>query len=198
MTVETVIEYLNKNVRNAQLIMKQAVKSLARTAAGLQVWLSFAECDFYRAGFVARSNRTAGFRPSLESIRRRVRGVPQVVNLRYLKRCEVMKKRIFVMSTLAAVMFLAATCDVRPGRRDAGAGSRAVIRTWRRSRCITSRRRVSISSCAKRTWRLWYRCEEIIAGNPTFAKIDEVLYLAGKSSLNLAEGKGKTGAEPYT
>jgi 5'-methylthioadenosine phosphorylase len=29
-TVETVIEYLNKNVRNAQLIMKQAVKSLAR------------------------------------------------------------------------------------------------------------------------------------------------------------------------
>ena len=28
-TVETVIEYLNKNVRNAQLIMKQAVKSLA-------------------------------------------------------------------------------------------------------------------------------------------------------------------------
>ena len=29
-TVDTVIEYLNKNVRNAQLIMKQAVKSLAR------------------------------------------------------------------------------------------------------------------------------------------------------------------------
>ena len=29
-TVETVIEYLNKNVRNAQLIMKQAVKSLAQ------------------------------------------------------------------------------------------------------------------------------------------------------------------------
>jgi len=29
-TVETVIEYLNKNVRNAQLIMRQAVKSLAQ------------------------------------------------------------------------------------------------------------------------------------------------------------------------
>ena len=28
-TVETVIEYLNKNVRNAQLIMKSAVKSLS-------------------------------------------------------------------------------------------------------------------------------------------------------------------------
>jgi 5'-methylthioadenosine phosphorylase len=33
-TVETVIEYLNKNVRNAQLIMKQAVKSLARLPRG--------------------------------------------------------------------------------------------------------------------------------------------------------------------
>jgi outer membrane protein assembly factor BamD (BamD/ComL family) len=35
------------------------------------------------------------------------------------------------------------------------------------------------------------RCEEIIAGNPTFSKIDEVLFMAGESSLNLAEGKGK-------
>ena len=35
------------------------------------------------------------------------------------------------------------------------------------------------------------RCEEIIAGNPTFAKIDEVLYIAGQSSLFLAENKGK-------
>src|SRR5712692_1222072 len=35
------------------------------------------------------------------------------------------------------------------------------------------------------------RCEEIIAGNPTFAKIDEVLFMAGESSLRLAENKGK-------
>ena len=35
------------------------------------------------------------------------------------------------------------------------------------------------------------RCEEIIAGNPTFSRIDEVLYIAGMSSLRLAEGKGK-------
>ena len=35
------------------------------------------------------------------------------------------------------------------------------------------------------------RCEEIIAGNPTFSKIDEVLYIAGKSNLFLSEGKGK-------
>jgi hypothetical protein len=35
------------------------------------------------------------------------------------------------------------------------------------------------------------RCEEIIAGNPTFSRIDEVLYIAGVSSLRLAGGKGK-------
>lgn len=35
------------------------------------------------------------------------------------------------------------------------------------------------------------RCEEIDAGNPTFAKMDEVLYIAGESSLKLAESGGK-------
>ena len=35
------------------------------------------------------------------------------------------------------------------------------------------------------------RCEEIIAGNPVFSKIDEVLFMAGESSLRLAESKGK-------
>jgi hypothetical protein len=41
------------------------------------------------------------------------------------------------------------------------------------------------------------RCEEIIAGNPTFAKIDEALFIAGQSSLWLAEGKGKQQASQY-
>lgn len=35
------------------------------------------------------------------------------------------------------------------------------------------------------------RCEEIDAGNPTFSKMDEVLYIAGESSLRLAENRGK-------
>jgi hypothetical protein len=35
------------------------------------------------------------------------------------------------------------------------------------------------------------RCEEIVAGNPNFARIDEVLFIAGKSALFLSEGKGK-------
>jgi outer membrane protein assembly factor BamD (BamD/ComL family) len=35
------------------------------------------------------------------------------------------------------------------------------------------------------------RCEEIDAGNPNFAKMDEVLFIAGESSLRLAENGGK-------
>jgi outer membrane protein assembly factor BamD (BamD/ComL family) len=35
------------------------------------------------------------------------------------------------------------------------------------------------------------RCEEIDAGNPTFAKMDEVLFIAGESSLRLAETGGQ-------
>jgi outer membrane protein assembly factor BamD (BamD/ComL family) len=42
------------------------------------------------------------------------------------------------------------------------------------------------------------RCEEIIAGNPAFSKIDEVLFMAAESSLNLASGKGRQQSSLYT
>jgi hypothetical protein len=41
------------------------------------------------------------------------------------------------------------------------------------------------------------RCEEIIAGNPNFSKIEEVLLMAGQSSLWLAESKGKQNPNLY-
>jgi hypothetical protein len=41
------------------------------------------------------------------------------------------------------------------------------------------------------------RCEEIIAGNPNFASIEEVLLIAGESSLALAESKGKQAPSLY-
>jgi len=41
------------------------------------------------------------------------------------------------------------------------------------------------------------RCEEVLAGNPAFSKIDEVLYIAGTSSLNLADAKGKQKPDQY-
>ncbi|MEJ7617007.1 MAG: outer membrane protein assembly factor BamD [Pyrinomonadaceae bacterium] len=34
------------------------------------------------------------------------------------------------------------------------------------------------------------RCEEIIAGNPNFSRMDEALYLAGVSSLRLSQNRG--------
>jgi len=41
------------------------------------------------------------------------------------------------------------------------------------------------------------RLEEIIAGNPTFSRIEEVYLMAGQSCLWLAEGKGKQRSEQY-
>jgi outer membrane protein assembly factor BamD (BamD/ComL family) len=41
------------------------------------------------------------------------------------------------------------------------------------------------------------RCEEIIAGNPNFAKIDEVLLMAGQSSVWLSQSKGKQNPNLY-
>jgi hypothetical protein len=41
------------------------------------------------------------------------------------------------------------------------------------------------------------RCEEIIAGNPNFSKIEEVLLIAGQSSLSLAANKGKQNPNLY-
>src|SRR5437660_12888263 len=35
------------------------------------------------------------------------------------------------------------------------------------------------------------RCEEIIAGNPNFAKIDETLFIAGMSDYFLSKNQGK-------
>ena len=41
------------------------------------------------------------------------------------------------------------------------------------------------------------RCEEIIAGNPNFSKIEEVLLMAGQSSLWLSQNKGKQKPTQY-
>src|SRR5215510_3273357 len=41
------------------------------------------------------------------------------------------------------------------------------------------------------------RCEEIDAGNPGFSRIDEVLFIAGESSLRLATAEGKQKPSQY-
>ncbi|MDQ3798027.1 MAG: outer membrane protein assembly factor BamD [Acidobacteriota bacterium] len=40
------------------------------------------------------------------------------------------------------------------------------------------------------------RCEEIIAANPIFSRMDEVLYLSGMSSYYLSQNKGKQKINP--
>ena len=60
-TVDTVVEYLNKNVRNAQIIMKAAVKELAAALAHLQMRLGAPKCNLYRARSLAGGdNKKAG------------------------------------------------------------------------------------------------------------------------------------------
>ena len=41
------------------------------------------------------------------------------------------------------------------------------------------------------------RCEEIIAGNPNFSKIEEVYLMAGQSSIWLSQNKGKQDPSLY-
>src|ERR671939_639816 len=40
------------------------------------------------------------------------------------------------------------------------------------------------------------RCEEIIAGDPNYSRIDEVLWFAGMSNLYLSQNKGKQEPDP--
>src|SRR5258705_10158579 len=107
-----------------------------------------------------------------------------------------MKKRIFVVTILAGMLFLAATVTFAQGGATQGPDvtrdpemEKDSLHNLEAARHYFNLRKAYVASLQ--------RCEEIIAGNPTFAKIDEVLYMAGKSSLNLAEGKGKQAATQY-
>ena len=107
-----------------------------------------------------------------------------------------MKKRIFVMSILAGMIFLAATVTFAQGGATQGPDvtrdpemEKESLHNLEAARLYFKLRKAYVASLQ--------RCEEIIAGNPTFAKIDEVLYLAGKSSMNLSEGKGKQASTQY-
>jgi outer membrane protein assembly factor BamD (BamD/ComL family) len=107
-----------------------------------------------------------------------------------------MKKRIFVMSILAGMIFLAATVTFAQGGATQGPDvvrdpemEKDSLHNLEAARLYFKLRKAYVASLQ--------RCEEIIAGNPTFAKIDEVLYMAGKSSLNLSESKGKQASTLY-
>lgn len=107
-----------------------------------------------------------------------------------------MKKRFFVMSILAGMLFLAATVASGQGGVTQGPEvnrdpdmEKESLHNLETARLYFKLRKAYVASLQ--------RCEEILAGNPAFAKIDEVLYLAGKSSLNLSENKGKQASSLY-
>lgn len=107
-----------------------------------------------------------------------------------------MKKRIFAISILAGMLFLAATVTFAQGGATQGPEvmrdpemEKDSLHNLEAARLYFKLRKAYVASLQ--------RCEEILAGNPTFAKIDEVLYMAGKSSMNLSEGKGKQASTLY-
>lgn len=107
-----------------------------------------------------------------------------------------MRQRIFGIAVLAATILLAMNLALAQGGAQKGPEvnrdsdmEKESLHNLEAARLYFKLRKAYVASLQ--------RCEEIIAGNPTFAKIDEVLYLAGKSSLNLAEGKGKQTAGQY-
>lgn len=107
-----------------------------------------------------------------------------------------MKKRILVMTMLATVVFLAATVTFAQGGAKQGPDvvrdpdmEKESLHNLEAARLYFKLRKAYVASLQ--------RCEEIIAGNPTFSKIDEVLYIAGMSNLYLADGKGKQSPTLY-
>jgi outer membrane protein assembly factor BamD (BamD/ComL family) len=107
-----------------------------------------------------------------------------------------MKKRFFVTSILAGMLFLAATVTLAQGGATQGPEvsrdpevEKESLHNLEVARLYFKQKKAYVASLQ--------RCEEILAGNPGFARIDEVLYMAGKSSLSLSEGKGKQASSLY-
>jgi outer membrane protein assembly factor BamD (BamD/ComL family) len=107
-----------------------------------------------------------------------------------------MNKRFFVMAILAGTLFLAASAAFGQGGAKNGPD---VMRDPEMEKdslhnLVVARQYFTLRKAYVAALQ---RCEEVLAGNPAFSKIDEVLYYAGKSSLNLAEGKGKQKPDQY-
>src|ERR1043166_7345280 len=143
---------------------------------------------FLRHRVYGRKQPLAGSRPSLGNIRSKT----------WTIRFEggVMKKRILITAIFAGMIFLAASAASAQGGAKQGPDvtrdpemEKDSLHNLETARLYFKLRKAYVASLN--------RCEEILAGNPTFAKIDEVLYMAGKSSMNLAEGKGKQASTQY-
>ena len=107
-----------------------------------------------------------------------------------------MNRKIFMMAVLAGTLILAASVGFAQGGVQQGPEvardpemEKDSLHNLEAARLYFKLRKAYVASLQ--------RCEEIIAGNPTFSKIDEVLYIAGKSNLFLSEAKGKQSPTLY-
>ena len=106
-----------------------------------------------------------------------------------------MKRKLFTMAALAAMLLFSSIAFGQGGVKNGPdvmrdpAMEKDSLHNLEAARLYFNLRKAYVASLQ--------RCEEILAGNPAFAKIDEVLYIAGKSNLYLSEGKGKQSPTLY-
>jgi outer membrane protein assembly factor BamD (BamD/ComL family) len=107
-----------------------------------------------------------------------------------------MKKRILITAIFAGMIFLAASAASAQGGAKQGPDvmrdpemEKDSLHNLEAARLYFKLRKAYVAALQ--------RCEEILAGNPAFSKLDEVLYIAGKSNLYLSEGKGKQSPTLY-
>ena len=108
-------------------------------------------------------------------------------------------KKIFLAILAVSIMFLVSTSDLYgQGAAKTGPAS-AVLRD-----ADLEKDSLHNLEVAKNYFKLkkayvaaLKRCEEIIVANPNFARMDEVLFIAGKSASFLANGRGKQKADLY-
>ena len=101
-------------------------------------------------------------------------------------------RRSFVILTILVAVFAFAPASYAQGRAKTGPDS-ATIRDAELEKDSFHNLEVArhYFKLKKAYLAALKRCEEIDAGNPNFAKLDEVLYIAGESSLRLAETGGQ-------
>src|SRR6266849_2964968 len=107
-----------------------------------------------------------------------------------------MKKNFFVMAIFSAILMMSASLALAQGGAKGGPDvlrdpdvEKESLHNLEVARQYFKLRKAYVASLQ--------RCEEVLAGNPGFSKIDEVLFIAGQSSLNLAGSKGKQQPKQY-
>ena len=103
-----------------------------------------------------------------------------------------MKKVIVTLAVLVSALFVSATASYSQGKVKAGPDP-ATIRDAELEKDSLHNLKVAQQyfTLKKAYVGSLNRCEEVIAGNPNFSKMDEILFIAGESSLRLSENKGK-------